>query len=63
MSDYGLENRAIGVRSSAEASDFSSDLCVRTGSWAHPTSYSMGTGGPFSGAKALPGRRWPLTSI
>jgi hypothetical protein len=52
VSDYGLDDRAIGVRSPAEAKDFSSSLCVQTGSGAHP----MGTGGPFPGGKARPGR-------
>jgi hypothetical protein len=32
VSDYGLDDRAIGVRSPAEAKDFSSSLCVQTGS-------------------------------
>jgi hypothetical protein len=41
----------IGVRSPAEEKDFSSSLCVQTGSEAHPVSYPMGTGG-----KAWPGR-------
>jgi hypothetical protein len=36
--------------------DFSSSLCVQTGSGAHPASCTMGTGGPFLGAKARPGR-------
>jgi hypothetical protein len=36
--------------------DFSSILCVQTGSEAHPASCPMGTGGPFSGAKARQGR-------
>jgi hypothetical protein len=49
--DYGLDDRAIGVRSSAEAKDFSSILCVQTGSRAHPASCTMGTGGPFPEAK------------
>jgi hypothetical protein len=31
-------------------------LCVQTGSGAHPASCTMGTGGPFPGAKARPGR-------
>jgi hypothetical protein len=31
--------------------DFSSSLCVQTGSGAHPASCTMGTGGPFSGLK------------
>jgi hypothetical protein len=46
----------IGVRSPAGAEDFSSSPCVQTGSGAHPASYSMGTGGPFPGGKARPGR-------
>jgi hypothetical protein len=29
--------------------DFSSSLCVQTGSEAHPTSYTLRTGGPFHG--------------
>jgi hypothetical protein len=35
---------------------FPLSLFVQTGSGAHPASYQMGTGGPFSGAKARPGR-------
>jgi hypothetical protein len=31
-------------------------LCVQTSSEAHPASCTMGTGGPFPGAKARPGR-------
>jgi hypothetical protein len=45
VSDYGLDDRVIGVRSPAGAKDFSSILCVQTGSGAHPASYPMGTGG------------------
>jgi hypothetical protein len=56
VSDYGLDDRAIGVRSPAGARDFSSSLCVQTGSGAHPASCTMGTGGPFPGGKARPGR-------
>jgi hypothetical protein len=41
VSDYGLNDRAIGVRSPAGAKDFSSILCVQTG-------------GPFPGGKARP---------
>jgi hypothetical protein len=51
VSGYGLDDRAIGVRSPAKAKDFSFNLCVRTGSGAHPVSCTMGTGG-----KARPGR-------
>jgi hypothetical protein len=50
VSDYGLDDRAIGVRSPAGANDFSSILCVQTGSGAHPA------GGPFPRGKARPGR-------
>jgi hypothetical protein len=32
--------------------DFFSNLCVQTGSGAHPSSCTMGTGGPFPGGKA-----------
>jgi hypothetical protein len=56
VSDYGLDDRAIWVRFQAEAEDFSSSLCVQTGSVAHPASCTMGTGGPFPGGKARPGR-------
>jgi hypothetical protein len=54
VSAYGLDDRAIEVRSPAEARDFSSSLCVQTGSGAHPASCTMGTGGPFPGGKARP---------
>jgi hypothetical protein len=57
VSDYGLDYRAIGVRSLAGAKEFSSNLCVQTGSGAHPASCTMCTGGPFPGAK----RGWGVT--
>jgi hypothetical protein len=64
VSDYGLDDRAIGVRSPAEAKDFSSILCVQTGSGAHPASCPVGTGGLFPGGKSAAGAwRWPLTPI
>jgi hypothetical protein len=56
VSDYGLDDRANGVRSPAGAKDLSSILCVQTGSGAHTASCTMGTGGPFPGGKARPGR-------
>jgi hypothetical protein len=56
VSDYGLDDRAIGVRSPAVEKDFSSILCVQTDSGVHPASCTMGTGGPFLGSKARPGR-------
>jgi hypothetical protein len=43
------------VRSPKEAEDFSANLCVQTGSGAHPASYTMGTGGSFPGGRARPG--------
>jgi hypothetical protein len=56
VSDYGLDDLVIGVRSPAEANYVSSSFCVQTGSGAHPASCTMGTGGHFPGAKARPGR-------
>jgi hypothetical protein len=56
MSDYGLDDRAIEVRSQTGAEDFSSSLCIQTGSGAHPASYPMGTGVLSPGGKARPGR-------
>jgi hypothetical protein len=56
VSDYGLDDRAIGVRYPAGAKDFSSILCVQTGSGAHPASCPMDTRGRFPGDKARPGR-------
>jgi hypothetical protein len=48
VSGYGLDDRAIEVRSSAESKDFSSSIYVQTGSRAHPASCKMGTGGGLS---------------
>jgi len=45
MSDYTLEDRATGFRSSAEAKDFFSSLCVQTSSEDHSASYPMRTMG------------------
>jgi hypothetical protein len=56
VSGYGLDDRAIEVRYPAGAKDFSSSLCVQTGSGAHPVSCTMCTGGPFPGGKARPRR-------
>jgi hypothetical protein len=44
-----------GVRSPTEAQDFSSSLCVQTGSGAHAASCTMGTGDSFPGGKERPG--------
>jgi hypothetical protein len=51
VSDYGLDDRAIKVRSPTGA-DFSSSPCVQTGSGDPPASYSMGT----ERGKERPGR-------
>jgi hypothetical protein len=56
VSGYGLDDRAIEVRSPAGTEYFSSSLSIQTGSEAHPASCTMGTGGPFPGGKARPGR-------
>jgi hypothetical protein len=56
VSDYGLDDPAIGVRSPAGAKDFSCNLYVQTGSGAHPASCTMGTGVLSPGVKERPGR-------
>jgi hypothetical protein len=64
VSDYGLDDRAIGVRSPAGEKEFSCILCVQIGSGAHPASCTMGIGGPYPGGKNAAGAwRWPLTRI
>jgi hypothetical protein len=42
-------DRTAAVRSPTEAEDFSSNLCVQTGSGDHPASRTVGTGGSFPG--------------
>jgi hypothetical protein len=56
VSDYGLDDWAIRVRSPAGVKDFLSNLCVQSGSAVHPASCTMGTGGPFPRVKAWSGR-------
>jgi hypothetical protein len=56
VSDYGLDDRAIGVRPPAGATDFSSIFCVQTGSGAHPASCPLSTGGLSPGVKERLGR-------
>jgi hypothetical protein len=56
VSDYALDDLAIKVQSLAKAKDISCSLCVQTSSGVHPASCTMGTGGPFPGGKARPGR-------
>jgi hypothetical protein len=55
QADYGLDDRAIGVRSPVGVKDFSSIVFVQTGSGVHPASCTMGTGGPFPGGKSAAG--------
>jgi hypothetical protein len=52
---YRLDDQATEVTSLAGAEDFSSSLCVQTGSGAHPASCPVGTWGPFPGGKAWTG--------
>jgi hypothetical protein len=54
VSDYGLDDRANGVRSSADPAYFFSSLCVQTGSGAHPASYPIVTAGSIPEGKARP---------
>jgi hypothetical protein len=54
VSGYGPDDRAIEVQSWQRKKDFSSSVCVQTRSGTHPASYTMGTRGPFPGAKARP---------
>jgi hypothetical protein len=56
VSDYGLDDRAIGVPFPTGAKDISSSLCVQTDSGAHPASCTMCTEGPLPAGKARPGR-------
>jgi hypothetical protein len=56
-SSVRLDDWAIGVQSLAGAKDFSSSLCVQTGSGAHLASCTMGTGGVLS-----PGQSVTLTT-
>jgi hypothetical protein len=48
--------RFTEVRSSTEADGFSSNLCVQTGSGAHPASCTVGTGDSFPAGKERPER-------
>jgi hypothetical protein len=56
VSGHGLEDRATRFDPQQRREDFSSNLCVQTGSGAHLASCPMGTVGPFPGGKAWPGR-------
>jgi hypothetical protein len=54
VSGYGLDNWVIEVRSPAWAKEFSSSLCIQTGSEAQSASCTVGTRGPFSGVRVQP---------
>jgi hypothetical protein len=57
VSDYGLDDWVIEIRSPTGAEDFSSSPCAQTGSEAHPASYPMRTGVLSPGVK----RSWGMT--
>jgi hypothetical protein len=61
VSGYGLDHRAIEVRSPAGAKGFSSSLYVQTGCGAEQASCTAGTGSPFSGNKARAGHESDLS--
>jgi hypothetical protein len=50
--DYGLDNRMIGIRIPTRAGNFSLRHRVQTGSEAHPASYPRDTRGSFPEGKA-----------
>jgi hypothetical protein len=56
VSGYGLDGWAIEVSMLSRGERIFPLTRVQTGSGAHPASRTMGTGGPFSGAKVRPGR-------
>jgi hypothetical protein len=56
VSDYGLYDWVIEVRSPAVAKGFSCSLCIQTGYGAHQASSTEGTGGSFPRDKPRPGR-------
>jgi len=60
VSGYVLDDRTTADRSPAKAGDFSSSLCVQTGSGAHPASRPIGTGVLSPGVKR--GRDVTLTT-
>jgi hypothetical protein len=53
---YLTTDMANGLRSQADVKNLSCNLFIQTGSGAHPASCTIGTGGPFPGGKAWPGR-------
>jgi hypothetical protein len=55
----GKDTRSNGLRSPAEAKDFSSSPCAQTSSKAHPASYPVGTGDKY--IKAIQKVRFPIS--
>jgi len=55
VTDYGLDDRMIGIRIPVEAGNFSLRHHLQTSSGAYPASYPMGTG-VFSLGVKRPGR-------
>jgi hypothetical protein len=55
QSVYLTTDWTTGIRSPAEAKDFSSNLCVQITFEAHPASCTMGTGVLYSGVKRVRG--------
>jgi hypothetical protein len=51
------------VRVPVGAGNFSLGHSAQTGSQAHPSSYTMGSGGSFLGDEASGAWSWPLTSV
>jgi hypothetical protein len=47
----------MGVQLLEGANDFSSSLCIQTGTGVHPASFLVGSGGLFPGVK----RGWGMT--
>jgi hypothetical protein len=56
VSDYGLDDQEIAIRSPVGEKDFSSNLCVQTGSEAHPASCNNEYREFFPRGKARPER-------
>jgi hypothetical protein len=56
MELYQFKKGSSASHISLTSAPFSSSLCVQTDSGAHPASCTVGTGGPFLGRKAWPGR-------
>jgi hypothetical protein len=56
VSDYGLDVRAMGMIHGKGKRIFPLVCVSRPAFGVHPASHPMGTGGPFRGDKAWPGR-------